>query len=128
MRDAKARFIAISEWRCSSGHSEQRTYGAGAFLLSRTQRLHAGLTSAAPTALRGWAKLRLFGNGEDRVEAVGFVAGRDFSFAQADDCKTFGGAEAGAAPPISADGAAGDVLRIFVLDDFVYVGVALEDG
>jgi hypothetical protein len=69
----------------------------------------------------------LFGR-EDGVEAVSFVARGDFSFAQADDCKSLRGAEARAAPPISADGAAGDVLRIFVLDDFVHVRVALQDG
>src|ERR1700735_835831 len=57
-----------------------------------------------------------------------YLARGEFSFAEADDGKTFGSAEARAVPPISADGTAGDVLGIFVLDDFVDVSVALQDG
>src|ERR1700722_15626495 len=38
-------------WACGILHMMCRTYGAGASLFPRTQRLHAGLTCGAPTAL-----------------------------------------------------------------------------
>ena len=45
-----------------------------------------------------------------------------------DDGEAFGGAEAGAVPPVSANGAGGDVGDAVPVYALVDVGVALEDG
>ncbi len=61
-------------------------------------------------------------------EAVGFIAPVEFAVAQADDGEALGDAEAGAVPPVAADGSAGDVGDAAEADDLVDVGVALKDG
>jgi hypothetical protein len=66
--------------------------------------------------------------GGDGFEAVGFVAGDDGSVACAHHGETLRDAHAGAAPPISADCATGNVLSSFQSDGFVDVEVSLEDG
>jgi len=71
--------------------------------------------------------LRVFGRG-DGFEAVALVAGGDRAVAGADYGEAFGVAEAGAAPPVAADGAAGDVLDAAKRDDFVDVKMALQDS
>jgi hypothetical protein len=62
------------------------------------------------------------------LEAGGFVPCADFAFAQTDDRETLRKPHARAVPPISADRAAGDEFCVLVFDDFVDVGVALQDG
>ena len=59
-------------------------------------------------------------------EAVGFVAGFKFSLAQTYFHEPFGDAHTGAVPPVAAHSPTGDVLRAFVLEDFIDVGVALQ--
>ena len=68
------------------------------------------------------------GEGCDAMEAVGFVAPGDFSFAEADDGETFGKIETRSVPPIAADGAAAGVLAILVVHELVDVEMALKDG
>ena len=68
------------------------------------------------------------GLGRSAFPAVGFVAPVDFAVVETDDGEAFGDALAGAVPPVAADGSAGDVGDAAETDDFVDVGVALEDG
>ena len=63
----------------------------------------------------------------DRLEPVGFITPIDFAVAQADDCKSFGNAPAGAVPPVSTDRATRDVGDTPEADNFVDVSVALEN-
>jgi hypothetical protein len=64
----------------------------------------------------------------DGGETVAFVVGGDFSVAEAYGGETFGETHARAVPPIAADSAAGHEITIFVMDEFVDVEVALQDG
>jgi hypothetical protein len=72
------------------------------------------------------ATLGVVGGGSG-FETVGFVAGGDGAVASADYGEAFGVAESWAAPPIAADGAAGDVLGAAQCDDFVDVKMALQN-
>ena len=62
------------------------------------------------------------------LEAVSFVAGGYLAFAKADECDAFGGAQARTMPPVSTNCAAGDVLRIFVGNNFIDVRMPLQHG
>jgi hypothetical protein len=64
----------------------------------------------------------------DGLEAVGLVLGGDFSVTQAYRGETFGETHARAVPPIAADGAAGLEDAIFVVNGFVHVQMALQNG
>src|ERR1700679_2198514 len=61
-------------------------------------------------------------------EGGGWVLDGDFSVTQAYRGETFGETHARAVPPIAADGAAGLEDAIFVVDGFVYVQMALQNG